>query len=80
MRRGLNSSNKELALKYLRAVLRTKNIGLNAMMFKKEELKGIPTLDSVLKLSRVDLDEIFKTFESAGQDMKEMRQKFNISS
>jgi len=50
--------------KYLEVMIETKNAHINALMYKKDELK--------------DLDELLKKLESKGIEVKELRSNYNL--
>ena len=51
-------------MKYLQTMMKTKNAHINALMYKKEELK--------------DLVDMFATLESTGTDVKDLKKKYNV--
>ena len=59
----MNRSNKDLVVKYLEAIMRTKNAHINALMYKKEELK--------------DLQALLTSMESLGVNVEDLRKKYN---
>jgi len=52
-----------LVVKYLEAIMRTKNAHINALMYKKEELK--------------DLQALLTSMESLGVNVEDLRKKYN---
>lgn len=50
--------------KYLEAIMKTKNAHINALMYKKDELK--------------DLESLLRSLEALGINAKDLRKKYNV--